>query len=567
MEIRFDTYCDNAALGAMLDHWIEAHPSLVERRVLGRSFEGAEIPLCVVTNRDTGPDTDKPAFWVDGNIHATEVTASMAALYLIDHLLRGHGSDPEITRVVDEQVFYVVPRLNPDGAARALARPPEILRSGTRPYPEDRRADGLHVEDVDGDGRVLQMRIRDAAGDWKVSDRDPRLLVKRAPHENGGTYYRVLPEGRVESYDGYTIEMARAHRGLDFNRNFPAGWRPEGEQLGAGDFPGSEPEIRAVIDFMTTHPNVFGAITFHTYGRVLLRPFSDRSDEQMDTHDLWVFDAIGELGTELTEYPCVSVFHHFRYHPKETMGGAFDDWLYDHLGAFALTVELWDLPTASGIETKRKDLKFIEWSRTHPVEDDHRILSFVTEHAPDALVEWRPFEHPELGPVEIGGWDFLFSWRNPPPALLESEIARQAPFVVGMASMAPRLRWVDVRVTPVGTDRWHVLAVVENVGYLPTSGSQRARKTSRAEPVRVELVSDAAEFERGRPRQTLGHLEGRSNKTDRSSGRSVTDNRGSAEWIVRAPEGASVELMVTSSRAGRLRRAVTLVARDAAATT
>ena len=55
--------------------------------------------------------------------------------------------------------FYVVPRLNPDGAARAMAASPELLRSGTRPYPWDEPRLGLHAADIDGDGRILQMRV------------------------------------------------------------------------------------------------------------------------------------------------------------------------------------------------------------------------------------------------------------------------------------------------------------------------------------------------------------------------------------------------------------------------
>lgn len=300
MDIRFDQYYDNHDLHARLAHLAAEHAGIVSLGTLGQSFEGRDIPLVTVTNRDTGPDLEKPAFWIDANIHATEVTGAMAALYVLHALVTRYGRDPVVTRIIDEQVVYIAPRLNPDGAALALHEKPRFVRSGTRPYPYPDRQDGLHAEDVDGDGRILQMRIEDPAGDWKVSDRDPRLMVKRQPHDEGGTYYRVLPEGRVENYDGHIIRIAPPHQGLDFNRNFPSGWRPEGEQSGAGRHPGSEPEIRAVLDFMAAHPNIFGALTLHTYSRALLRPFSDRPDADMDTGDLWVYQAIGERGTELT---------------------------------------------------------------------------------------------------------------------------------------------------------------------------------------------------------------------------------------------------------------------------
>ena len=277
----------------------------------------------------------------------------------------------------------------PTSAELALARPPKYVRSSTRPYPFEDKKDGLHSEDIDGDGRILQMRIADPTGDWKVSDRDPRLMVKRAPDESGGIYYRILPEGLIENYDGHLITIAPPIQGLDFNRNFPGAWRPEGEQRGTGDFPGSEPEIRAVIEFMASHPNIFGAITYHTYSRAILRPYGTKSDDEMDANDKWVYEAITERGTELTGYPAVSVYHHFRYHPKEVITGVFDDWLFDHKGIFALTVEMWDLATAAGVEEKSKDKKFMDWFRKHPVADDYKILDYVNEHAPDALVPWQ----------------------------------------------------------------------------------------------------------------------------------------------------------------------------------
>ncbi len=561
MDIRFDTYYDNEALDARLAWLCERYPHLVERRVLGRSHEGREIPLLVLTRRETGPDEEKPAFWVDGNIHATEVTASAAALHLVKKLLEEHGRDPKVTRLLDEQAFYVVPRLNVDGAALALAARPRYLRSGTRPYPFPERDDGLHEEDMDGDGRILQMRIEDPAGDWKASEKDPRLLVKRGIDEEGGTYYRIFPEGRVENYDGHILRTARQLEGLDFNRNFPGSWRPEGQQKGAGDYPGSEPEIRAVIDYLAKHPNVFGAITYHTYSRAILRPYGTKDDKDMETDDLWVFEAIGERGTAITGYPCVSVFHHFKYHPKEVITGVFDDWLYDHKGIFAFTVELWDLPTAAGIEEKNKEKHFIEWFRKHPLEHDYKIVEYVDEHAPGGLVPWYPFDHPQLGRVELGGWNRMFTWRNPPPSRLEAEIAAHADFAIAFAALGPRLAWRTVEATPVGDGHYRVLAVVENRGFLPTYGAAQAKKMKAVRPVRVEVeLPEGIELAGGKRRVEIEALEGRSNKLSVTSlwSDSSMDNREKVEWLVRAPGGGRVVVKATSERAGTIRREVAL---------
>ena len=129
-----------------------------------------------------------------------------------------------------------------------MAEKPRYVRSSVREYPYTEQRDGMVAQDMDGDGRILTMRVPDENGTWKVSSADHRLLVPRDPaEEGGGPYYRLLTEGEVQNFDGVTIKPAPALAGLDMNRNYPIEWRPEGEQPGAGPYPTSEPEIRAVV--------------------------------------------------------------------------------------------------------------------------------------------------------------------------------------------------------------------------------------------------------------------------------------------------------------------------------
>jgi len=358
----------------------------------------------------------KPAFWLDGNIHSVEVAASMACLYSINELLTQYGHDALVTRLVDRMAFYILPRINPDGVELALADPPRYVRSGVRSYPFVDEDSGLTPGDVDGDGRRLTMRVADPAGPWKTSAKDPRAMIRRGPDEEGGDYYRLFPEGRVVDYDGWVVRFARTQQGLDFNRNFPAIWEGEGTQKGAGPFPLSEAETQAVARFITERRNLTGAITYHTSGGIHLRPLSFKADDEMPTEDLWTYRLIGKRATEITGYQAVSVYHDFRYHPKEIMTGAFDDWLYDQLGVFAWTTELWDIV---GRATGKTDRKQIDWYRDHPEEDDLAILRWDDEqNGGRGFVDWYPFEHPELGGVELGGWDSLYSLVNAasPPA-------------------------------------------------------------------------------------------------------------------------------------------------------
>lgn len=554
----FNHYFTNDELASTLQEWTQTYSQLAALSTLGSSHEKRPIWLLILTNQESGSDTEKPAIWLDGNLHATELTGTTAVLHFAHHLLQGYAQgDPQAKRLLDTCTFYLAPRLNPDGSAAAMSPNPRYLRSSVRLYPYEEVSDGLHQEDIDGDGRILQMRIPDPNGSWKISALDPRLMEKRAPYESGGSYYRLLTEGRIENYDGYTIEEGRPPQGLDFNRNFPFEWRSESEQHGAGPYPASEPEVRAVVDFISRHLNINAAITFHTFSRVLLRPFSTRPDDSMEVGDLWLFKKIGEIGSKFSGYRCVSTFHDFKYHPKEITTGAFDDWMYDQFGAFTFTIELWDLPTEAGIV----DRKFIDWWREHPHEEDLKILKWADEHAPGSFVSWYPIEHPQLGHLELGGWDQLFTWSNPPLPFVESEVARHTPFVLSMAEMLPHLSIHTLEASPVGENAYRINLVIENTGFFSTSTSQQGRKRRVVRPVRVELVlPEHAHLASGNKRTELGHLEGRSaDLSVTANGASdPTNHRRRLEWVVRAPQGSNLTFKIVSERAGTVVRSLLL---------
>jgi murein tripeptide amidase MpaA len=553
--IEFSRYYRYDELTDALKDYADEYSSLATLESIGKSYEGRDIWCMAITNRTTGPDLEKPALWLDGNLHATEVTGAMGALHVIQRLLTGYGADAAITRLLDTRVFYIVPRVNPDGTEQYLTTP-LYVRSGTRRYPYTDDRDGLYPNDIDGDGKILQMRVADPDGAWKVSEKDPRLMRRRAPDEDGGTYYRVYTEGRIRNYDGYNITIAPPRQGLDFNRSFPYIWAPEGDEQGAGPYPLSEAETRAVVHFITAHPNIGGAITYHTYSGVILRPFSDKPDDQMNLDDLRTYKEIGQRGAEITGYPHTSVYHGFRYDPRSVMHGAFDDWAYDTLGIFALTVELWDIVGEAGIKPR----DFIEWFRDHPEEDDLKLLAWNDEHlGGQGFVNWRPFEHPELGPVEIGGWDERATFGNPPPQFLLPTLEPNTEFVLSMARMGPRLELREWSGDALGADTYRLRAVLVNSGYLPTYGSKRALERKAARPIDVRLrLPEGAEIVTGEAWQEIGQLEGRASKRSLWGDDFPTDNLRKLEWVVRAPRGARIGLVAAAQRGGTVRGELTL---------
>lgn len=558
--MNFDRYLPYAELEEALRSLALAHPRLMRLETLGASHEGRPITLVVVTCFDTGEADDKPALWIDGNIHATEVTGSMACLYFIRFLLDGYHQRGDVTRCLETRAFYICPRLNPDGAEWALTDVPRLIRSSTRAYPFDEDVPGgLTREDVDGDGRVLSMRVKDPNGPWKVAAEDTRLMVRRDPTETGGTYFRLLPEGRLEDYDGVTLALKARREGLDLNRNYPSQWRQEHLQQGAGPFPASEPEVRAAVHFISRHRNIFAGIAFHTYSGVLLRPYSHQADDQFPAEDLWTYQKIGAKGSELTGYPNISVYHDFRYHPKDVITGAFDDWLYEHTGAFAWTVEIWSPQREAGIE----QYKFVDWYREHPVEDDLKLLQW-SDGALNGkgFVDWYPFQHPQLGDIEIGGWDTLFSWSNPPPHLLEKELSRFPEWLLWHCLISPCLSLRELHAERIDAEHCRLRVVVENTGWLPTYVTKQALKHNLMRGLLCEVdLPEGVQLVSGEKRKEWGQLEGRAYKPAAPSswagwGGDVTSDRLKLEWVLRAPAGAIIGITVRHDRAGRVRQQV-----------
>ena len=556
---RLDRYYRYPELTELLQSWVGQYPEISTLSSIGRSGEGRDIWVVTITNRATGPDTEKPAYYVDANIHAGEVTGSSVALGNIHSLLSRYGSDDRVTRLIDETAVYVIPRIMVD-ASEVYLTTAERMRSSIRNYPDEETHDGIQIADIDGDGVIGYMRVKDPDGPWKVSTKEDRIMVRRGADEFGGEYYFVHPEGLIENFDGGAVTVAPAKWGLDLNRNMPRDWKPEWTQKGAGPYPLSEPETRAVADFILAHPNIHGSQHYHTQSRVILRASALRPDDELPEHDLRTYKAIGAMGEEETGYRCVSIFHDFAYDKKKPIYGSFQDWMFDYVGVFSFATELWSLPMEAGCEVT----DFIKWPQERTEDDDLKMLHLLDQQAGGrGFTPWRGFEHPQLGPVEIGGWDFKFGIQNPPGPFLEGEINRNVPFTIRAMGTAPKLRVIGSGAEAVGEGVYRVWATIGNSGFLPTYGSDTANATGQPKPVRVSLdLPEGATLASasGKAEQEIGHLTGRSSQHAALAQRSEYPNlsRKLVEWVVAAPAGTELTITAGTPRAGTVRTTVTL---------
>jgi hypothetical protein len=504
-------YLDYATLTQQLKAWAEAFPGYVRLQSLGGTPEEREIWLLTVSSE---PDRVRPAVWVDGNMHAGEVSGCSVALAIAETALRLHVEDAAPVDLPDHVLaflrgvtFHVCPRISPDGAEHMLHEG-GFLRSVPRPVRSERDEPHWQHQDLDGDGVVRHMRVLDPAGEFVAADDHPGLMLPRRV-EDPPPYYRVYREGIIRQWDGHTIpEPEFLANTVDLNRNFPWDWTPEPDQVGAGAYPGSEPESQAILDWTSRHPELYAWLNLHTFGGVFIRPLGHRPDSRMNQSDLALYRQLAAWGEQLVGYPTVSGYEEFTYEPETPLHGDLTDYAYNHRGCLAEVCELWDLFARLDLPQprpfvqrytalERKHMRAIaRWDRD---ENQGRIFQ-----------PWQPFDHPQLGPVELGGPEPMVGLRNPPYEHLPELCDRLSAYWLRVAALVPRLVVEELRADPVSEGITRVTARVANHGYLPTWGLDSSRERPWNTPVHARLEAaggcrlDAPE-DAQRP---VGHLRG-----------------------------------------------------------
>jgi cyclophilin family peptidyl-prolyl cis-trans isomerase len=514
-------YYEYAELTNYLHDMAKAYPGLAEVRSLGKSPLGRDVWMMVINNPKTGADTEKPAFFLN-QIHASEVIAAMSCNYTIWYLLDRYGKDPEVTGIVDSLAWYIVPRLDVDGAEAYLTGKP----AGADPHPVDDDKDGKFdedpEEDLDGDGLILEMRRKDPKGNMKISSRDTRIMVRKAPDETDLDYYTVTSEGIDNDADGKINEDDYRTHFLS-NRNYPGNWKPETTQGGGGVYPMEERTTRAEVDFVASHPNIAIYVQHHCCGRVILRPPTTKADSEfVNKQDLETYRVVSARALEKTSWGLATSVYDWMYpfgtpdtkptqiyrdkdgkirnaprgmYPENEPGREFDgsfradncpdcdrgyyawgssiDTMYELFGIFSMGDEHWESP---------------DYNKDGDVSEEERLRWNDWEMGGRLFVNWHPFKHPTLGDIEIGGW---VRTRNSPPEgkLIQKECEMGNAYVLYVAGIAPKIKVGKVEIKDKNKGIYQVEIAVENQGLIPTA-TQQAEALGLAEPIVLEASPD-----------------------------------------------------------------------------
>ena len=538
---RYDHYWKYEELSENLKALAEKYSVLCTLYSLAKTPEGRDIWCAEVTDPETGSCAEKPAYYVDGSTHAGEVTGSMSAVYFLDYLLTNSESSDEVKKLLKEYAFYFIPRISPDGGEYYLTTPNRV-RSVNRSYPYEQELDGLHAADMDGDGCIRSVRVRSPYGLWKISPRDPRLMVHRRPDETEGEFYNVYTEGEISGFDGVHVSEAPSPYGNDFNRNYPIAWGPESTQKGAGLYPLSNIETKTVADFIIAHKNIGSVITFHTSGGMFLYPPGFIPSKKAFPEDMAQYHAMGKIATEETGYPVVNLFDEYTPEGEDISSGAMDDWCHFDRGIPAFTIECWDATVRAGIphvwpmpssvseeEQEEQMEKLVNWS-------DRELDG-------EGFKPWTPGVHPQLGEVEYGGFDYKYVFQNCPPKFLLQEVEKHTRYMLRAVKLLPKLAIDRVSIKQLAEGLFRIEAVVGNRGYLSTFLTKEAVKLGVDVPVTVSINTPDID---GQTSRKIGHLDGRAAVDSWFStygmSQALSNQQKSVSFTVSAPAGTPVTI-------------------------
>ena len=555
---QYDHYYKYDELEKNLKYFSDKYHELCDLESICVTEENRNVYAMTITNKKTGAALDKPAFHIDGNTHAGEVTGSMAAMHAIDVLLTGYGEDKVITKILDRMTIYVVPRISPDGAETYLTTPYSIRSVNRVHNPEN---GGIRSEDLDGDGVIRMMRIPTPYGDWKKDKDDSGIMAKRDPGDADGDFYDIYVEGNFEAFDGdENLKEKKEDWSLDFNRNYPYGWFPENRQAGAGKYPLSNPETKAMADWIIEHPNIGGVSTNHTSGGIILYPPGTRPSTAVSEKDINQFIEIANMGKEELGYEPLNIYDSFIADPANYDSGAFDDWCYQSQGIVAYTVELWDLAKRVGVP--------LVWNARNKESAQDELKRFVAcmkwvkENAPEYYEDWKPFHHETFGDIEIGGFNFKFSQQNPPESFLNGVLEQMTRFMIRFAQSMPRLTIDTLTSEKVSDDIYKVTAVVGNLGYLPTNLTEEAKNLNISKE--VEVTISGGKVISGLEKTKIGNLEGYGSTSTGTNfyGNISTDYNAKARkkltWVVQAKSGTEITVSCAQEKSGKASKTITL---------
>ncbi len=516
------SYAEFGQLSTRLAKLKTQYAALADVRSLGKTETGKDIWLISLGK---GDPKGKPAIAIVAGVEGSHLAGTELAVQLAEKLLANAGKD-SVDKLLETKTLYVIPLVNPDAAGQFFAKLKYERSGNAKPTDEDRdgKLDEDGFEDLNGDGVITQVRVEDPTGTHKPHDKEARVLVKADPAKGERGKYLYFSEGIDNDKDGKFNEDGPG--GVAINKNFTFDYpffTP-----GSGEFPVSEPENRALLDFLYSSPNVYAVFTFGPANNLSEPIKFDRQKTSKRIITGWlekdasVNEQVSKLYTQagLKDAPAM---------PAQK--GDFFQTAYFHYGRLSFSTPGWWLPKDTAkVQLDNDEAKLIRWATNNKITN--------------AFVEWTAIQHPDFPgqKAEVGGIA-PFAKLNPPAELLGPVADKHLKFMTNFAMLMPGLELVNLKTEAVSNGVTRITADLHNTGLLPTV-AEIGERVQYVDQLKVEIkLGSGQTLLTGRKVQLLDKaIEGNGNIQ--------------LSWLVSGTGSASIE--VGNATAGRTSQRVTL---------
>jgi len=615
----------------------KSHPDVTMIHDLAVTPGGNKVVMLEVGKEVTAKTKKIPAVFVMADLSGTRPLAVEGALELADHLLKNK-------EIYEAKTWYIVACGNPDAAKRFFSKPLYAISANDLPRNDDQddQTDEDGPDDLNNDGVISMMRVKDPLGTYVVVDEDPRLMRKADSKKGESGVYKLYTEGIDNDGDGEYNEDGKG--GTNPAINFPPLFKYfKGE---AGLYPGSTPESYAIMAFVFSHPEIAmiysldGSNLTYTNFRTDRRSTGSTTsikvpenraamlgldpeqtytlkeitdilkerfgvpdiDESMVSSFLGLGAVVNPLDEDMALYKkYTDDYKEFlkekglptdRFDAEQPDDGSFELWAYLHVGVPVFSSDLWIVPKApkekeaedalspDKIEKMSKD-EFLALSdeqlmKVMGEEANAEAVSRIREavdsgkFTPEQLagmlkkkkpaksegkmdekeaamlnfsdnklqgkgfIPWKPYKHPTLGDVEIGGF-VPFVATTPPLETVDSLLMAETEWITRLANDLPELSIYETKVTEKGGGVYALEVYIANNKFMPYPTGMGKRNKQPA-PAIVLIEGNGVTFLEGHPRTAVNEVAG--------------NTRNKMTWLIQADRPVSLKIKLESFEAG-----------------
>lgn len=448
-------YSNAAEQANRLNALVKAYPQTASLKSLTKTNGGKDIWLLTI---GTGKTEHKPAIAVIGGVEGNHLLGTELAIGFAEQLLKASGTD-SVKNLLARTTYYVFPNMSPDAMEQYFSKLRNGRNGNATATDDDRdgKTDEDGWDDLDGDGKITFLRIESVTGDYKLHPDDARVLIKADISKGEKGKYKLLTEGIDNDKDGQFNEDGEG--GIAFNKNLT--YNHKTFAPGAGDYPASEKETRAMLDFLYDAFNVYAVVSFGSNNNLSNPiPYNPQAAAQRIVAGLLEPDAkvngmVSDLYNKVTGTKDAP--------RNNTTGGDVLSWAYFHYGRYSFSTPGWWVPKTRP-DTAKKEKAFT-------VEDvTANYLRWASQQGiSNTFTEWKTIQHPDFPgqKVEVGGVD-PYVMMNPPYKMVEPVVKKHTDFLVKLAAHQPEIDVINLKTEKLANGLTRVSLDVVNKGGLST---------------------------------------------------------------------------------------------------